>query len=237
MIGVESDTEIRFSSNTMQWTSVALIFCSVAALGWTCCTPDQWEGIGSQFSSYAGFFHHGLIKEFSNVAYDFTNNRSAVFLRYYSGDIEAKIKIVVRFDGEDEGGFLYVDHYDRHMCWKKKLEGKFRKCCIPKHAKRLGDFSLGLKGDYNVTSYDIKGKRLNIALTVQELGENVCAPVAQFAIGRVGYYDVLRNVGFVNITPGIKDETVFDVPPDCEDDWSGFDLPIDIDRQDYILGI
>ena len=36
------------------------------------------------------------------MSYDFTNNRSAVFLRYYNGDIEAKIKIVVRFDSEDE---------------------------------------------------------------------------------------------------------------------------------------
>ena len=27
--------------------------------------------------------------------------------------------------------------------------------------------------------------------------------------------DILRNVGFVNITPGIKNETVFDVPKDC----------------------
>ena len=32
----------------MNWTLVALILCSVAALGWTeihqCCTPPKWSG-------------------------------------------------------------------------------------------------------------------------------------------------------------------------------------------------
>ncbi|RUS87258.1 hypothetical protein EGW08_005010 [Elysia chlorotica] len=221
----------------MHWTSVALVLCSLAALGWTCCTPEQWEGEQTLFSGYTGFFQRGLIKEFNDVAYDYSNKRSAVFLRYINGDIEAKIKIVVRYDDNDDAGMLYVDNYNRGKCWKKRLDREFRKCCIPKDAKRLGEYSMGLKGKYNATSYEIKGKRMNFILTVQTLGEGVCAPIGQLAAGRVGHFDVVRNVGFINITPGIKNETVFDVPWDCKDDWSDFDLPIEIDRQDYILGV
>ncbi|GFR61525.1 mammalian ependymin-related protein 1-like [Elysia marginata] len=222
----------------MEWTHVAFVLCSMAALSWACCTPDQWQGVQSLFSGYAGFFHRGLITEFNDVAYDYEGKRSAVFLRYVNGDIEAKLKIVVRYeDDKDEGGMLYVDNYNKERCWKKRLEGEFHKACIPKDAKSYGNYSLGLKGKYEVTSYNIKGKRMDHIVTVQTLGEGVCAPIGQISMGRVGHYDVLRNVGFVDITPGIRNESVFDVPKDCADDWQDFDLPIDIDRQDYFLGV
>ncbi|GFR61527.1 mammalian ependymin-related protein 1-like [Elysia marginata] len=220
----------------MQWTQVTLVFCSVAALAWTCCTPDQWEGTQGVIAGYAGYFKHGLIKEYNDVAYDFENKRSAVFLRYVNGDIEAKIKIVIRYDG-NEGGILYVDNYNRGKCWKKMLEGEFRRCCIPKDVKPYGEFSIGLKGDYKVTGYNIKGKRFDLDVTAQMLGKDQCAPVGEIAVGRIVHYDVVRNVGLYDITPGIKNASVFDVPKDCVDDWKDFDLPIDIDRQDYILGI
>ncbi|RUS85477.1 hypothetical protein EGW08_006753 [Elysia chlorotica] len=220
---------------TMQWISVAVILCSLASLGWMCCTPDQWEGTQSEFAGYAGYVRHGLITEYNHVAYDFTAKRSAVYLRYVNGDIEAKIKVVVL--SEDKGLMVYVDDYEKGSCWKKKLEGEFRKACIPDDAKSYGEYYLGLDGGYKVSSYKIRGKRMNTILTVQPVSEGVCAPIGEISMGRVGHYDILKNVGFVDITPGIKNETVFDVPRDCTEDWSDFDLPIEIDRQDYVLGV
>ncbi|GFR61524.1 RNA-directed DNA polymerase from mobile element jockey [Elysia marginata] len=85
----------------MQWALVALYMCSIVALGWACCTPDQWEGTQSEFAGYAEETQNGLIMEFNNVSYDFKSKRSAVFLRYMNGDIKAKIKLVVRYDGNE----------------------------------------------------------------------------------------------------------------------------------------
>ncbi|KAK3738470.1 hypothetical protein RRG08_034760 [Elysia crispata] len=221
---------------TMQWASIVLILYTLVTLGLACCTPDQWEGTQPEFAGYAGYIHHGLITEYNDVAYDFKGKRSAIFLRYVNGDIEAKIKIVVRYE-DNEGGMLYVDNYAKGSCWKKRLEREFRKACIPKDAKSYGEYYLGIDGGYKVASYKIRGERMNSILTVQSVEDNVCAPIGEISMGRAGHYDILRNVGFVNITPGIKNETVFDVPKDCTEDWSDFDLPIEIDRQDYIFAV
>ncbi|GFR61523.1 mammalian ependymin-related protein 1-like [Elysia marginata] len=132
---------------------------------------------------------------------------------------------------------MYVDNYEKGKCWKKKLEREFRKACIPRDAKSLGDYYLGLEGGYKVSSYNIKGERMNSILTVQTMMKDVCAPIGEISMGQAGRYDILKNVGYSGITPGIKNDTVFDVPKDCTDDWKDFDLPIDVDRQDYIFGL
>ena len=65
----------------MKWMLVALALCATAALGQACCTPDQWEGMQSQFSGYAGYFHRGLIKvKFCLFIYLFFFNPGSVIL-------------------------------------------------------------------------------------------------------------------------------------------------------------
>ncbi|GFO11597.1 mammalian ependymin-related protein 1-like [Plakobranchus ocellatus] len=220
----------------MKWVSVALILSSLAAFSWACCTPDQWEGVQTTFAGYSGYFHSGLIKEYNYVAYDFENKRSAMYMRYVNKDIEAKLKYLVVFD-DDEGGMLYIDNLGKGTCFMKKLEGEFRKSCIPKEAKSYGPYYLGLKGGYKVESYNLKGKHMDVIVTVQPIEEDVCAPISELATGLVGHYKILRTVGFVDITPGIKNETVFDVPKDCNEDWSSFDLPLELSREDYFLAV
>ena len=52
---------------------------------------------------------HDLFQEFNDVAYDYKGKRSAVFLRYVNGDVEAKLKIVVRYDDNEVSAESYID--------------------------------------------------------------------------------------------------------------------------------
>ena len=54
-------------------------------------------------------------------------------------------------------------------------------------AESYGDFYMGLKGDYKVASYNIKGKRMDTIVTVQPVKGHVCAPIGELSTGRVGH--------------------------------------------------
>lgn len=213
--------------------TLALVAC-VAAFTRACCTPDQWEGFQVSKSGYTkGWFHKGMINEFSTVAYDATNKRTAVTLDYKNGRIDAKLKMITIFPKGDSdvnedcgGGKKYIIDLKKNKCYERRTYCKdFHKLCIPAEAKGK-EFYLGLEGVFKVKAYNFKkewraGKwhhnSLVADITVNEVAKGVCAPVGEQLVGHMYGLDFIQNIAFVNIKPGINDTSVFDIPKICEE--------------------
>jgi hypothetical protein len=219
----------------MYATAVVLLFCSVVALGLSCCTPDQWEAQEGVIGGFAGRKRHGLVQEYIEVAYDATNQRTAAFVDVHSGEYCNKYKVVTRYDSDGKGK-LYVYDLKKDKCWTKTLDRPFRKACIPSEAKSFGSYFLGLSGGFNVTGYQVGGERIQAFVSVQEIGNDQCIPVSEAVFGKVRNVDFLQNVGFINVSPGIRNETIFHIPRKCErmEDTS---MAEEFTRDHYILAI
>jgi len=113
-----------------------------------------------------------------------------------------------------------------------------REACIPKDAKDLGEYYLGLEGGFKVHSYLVHKGPIFASVTVSDIDakKGLCAPVGEILSGKMRGVGFLQNVGFVNITPGIKNETVFDVPKECNEEVD-FSLAAELERDHFILGI
>ncbi|BFZ03470.1 hypothetical protein BsWGS_06509 [Bradybaena similaris] len=218
----------------MAFAQVIMLLCSVVALSTACCTPDQWEGEEATIGGYAGRRRAGLLKEFIAVAYDGTNNRTAAFVDYQNGEHSNKFKIVTRY--ENGHGKLYVVDLKKGKCWTKSLERPFRKACIPDDAKKIGSYYLGLKDGFKVTGYDIRGRSINAFVSVETLDDNQCVPVTEAVYGKLRKVDFVQTVGFINVVAGIRNETVFDIPKECEK-REEFSLAEELSREHYILAI
>lgn len=209
------------------------------ALSAGCCTPDQWEGGEGVEVGYSGYIKKGLIREYVKVAYDYTNKRSAAELFYENGDIKGKFQMVIRYDDEtDENkGKLYFVDLQKSKCWQKTLNKPFRKACVPDDAKEMGDYVLGLKSaGLKATAYHINGKGFDATVSVSPLGKGLCVPIGEIVAGKRGRFSTLRTVGFSNITPGIKNATVFDVPSAC-DETEYYDIMDEVSRDFYTFAL
>lgn len=197
----------------MAFTISAILLLASFAIVHPLCTPDQWEGYEGSLGAYADREKHGMIKEYMSIHYDYTNKRSAVFLDYVNGDYENKFKILVHY--KDDVGALFVVDLKKDSCWMKKLEQPFRKICIPEGAKKKYDYYLGLYGGLKLTSYEVEKYDLTSIISVETKGD-VIIPVTESVYGRLGRVDFVQGLGFVDIQAGIKNETVFDIPEECE---------------------
>jgi hypothetical protein len=222
----------------MKAATIFLLMSSLVAIGSACCTPDQWEGLESVFGGYASRKHHGILPEYIWVSYDAANNRSAAFLAIYvdTNPRPREYKIVIRYDNDSCEGKLYVLDVHIDKCWTKSLKYPFRKACIPPDAKFVGNYSLGLKGGFNVSVYDVRGRQFKAFVSVEKISETECVPVGESITGRARGVDYLQAIEFVNITPGIKNETVFDIPEQCKHSEDG-DLPEELVREHYIMAL
>ncbi|CAG5127806.1 unnamed protein product [Candidula unifasciata] len=214
---------------------VVLLVSSLMGLCSACCTPAQWEGQLSAIAGRAEGARHEVILEFGEVSYDATNNRSVIVLSFKGGKIDDTMKILTRYDNSSSGK-QYVLDFKTGKCNILELRTPFRRLCIPAEAKRIGNFTLGLSPALKGTAFAAGGKDVNVFVTVQELDNDTCVPVSESLYGRFGKADVVETIAFINITPGIKNETVFDVPAQCKKaDESTF--PYLRSRDHYIMAI
>uniref|UniRef100_A0A0B6ZEM9 Mammalian ependymin-related protein 1 n=1 Tax=Arion vulgaris TaxID=1028688 RepID=A0A0B6ZEM9_9EUPU len=213
--------------------AVIIFICSVLALSSACCTPDQWEGEEAIIGGYTGQRNRGILKEFVRVAYDAVNTRTAAFVDYRSGEHSNKFKIVTRYENGE--GKLYVYDLKKDKCWTKTLDRPFRKACIPSEAKSIGSYYLGLKNGFKLTGYEFKGKRINAFVSVEEIG-NECIPVTEAIYGRLNKVGIVQNIGFINISRGIRNTTIFDVPRKCEKK-EDFSLAEELTRDNFIMAV
>lgn len=201
------------------FVGAALFACLLgAATGEGCCTPDQWQGVQASTSGYV--YHHrpSVVQGLVYVVYDYTNKRSASFANYTSEGKTRRYRLVQRYV-DDKEGKLYVVDLQSDKCYQKKLKRPFRKACVPDSAQKLGAFYMGA-GDNKVDAVAYKAQvktehyKLDVSLSVTEQG---CIPLGETVVGVARGVPLMETVGFVNIEPGIKDPSVFDIPKECEE--------------------
>ncbi|XP_060578669.1 ependymin-2-like [Ruditapes philippinarum] len=164
-----------------------------------CCFPSQFEGhiidmepTGNQNEPYT--------QTDIDVSFDWTKNR----LRQY---VAAEDYLQLQFFGK---GVMYT--IQNSTCKVSKLfpppNGTF---CIPDNAKRMKSYTLGIKEKISAIDYLITEKESQILRTISDM----CVPVADI------YFPLASNdfstiITYQNLTSGIKDEKVFDVPSFCK---------------------
>jgi len=200
--------------------SLSLVLCFAAACQ-ACCTPTQWEGYQPSQAGYSGRHKRGGMKEFASVHYDAVKSRKAIFMTLVTGDKESKFHIIQRYgDDDEEGGKVYIVDLVRDKCWTKRTRKPFRSACIPKGAKAVGSGSLGLAsgpGGLKITGYEVEKGTVEALVTVYKIDEETCVPIAETVSGMIKRVGFMSTASFIDITPGIKNETVFDIPKQCEE--------------------
>ncbi|XP_060582249.1 uncharacterized protein LOC132738677 isoform X2 [Ruditapes philippinarum] len=83
--------------------------------------------------------------------------------------------------------------------------------CVPDNAKRMKSYTLGMKKQINVTDYLYTMDQMQILRTISDK----CVPVADLYFQEKSNF-ITYMVTYQNLTPGIKDEKVFDVPSFCK---------------------
>lgn len=206
--------------NRLLICGLALASCLAFAMG-DMCTPDQWEGYEGSVGGYIHHGHPGIIQEWMKVSYDAKSKAKAAFISYHNNEYENKFQVVMRHDDDsDDSGRLYIVDLKTDKCWSKKMEGPFRKACVPGDAKHLGDHYMGLKGKgLQVSMFYVHVKDVTCVLSVQKQGD-VMIPIGENLFGKAMKTAFIQPVGYLDITPGIQNATVFDVPKQCKEEES-----------------
>jgi len=225
-------------------TTTFALLLSLAASTWACCTPDQWEGYQPGVGGYSKdsdqalvYKKQGSMGEFSHVIYDYTNKRKAVFMTFVSGEYQNNFQVIQRCGDQGEDGCrTYVVDLKKQTCVTKKSCCEFRKSCIPKDAKVLGKGYLGLEGVFPITGYQVKKGSMTVDVTVTNLDADVCIPVAEILFGERKNVHFMQTLGFINITPGIKNSTVFEIPKQCKED-PNVSLDLEFEREHFVMAV
>ncbi|XP_070531919.1 ependymin-related protein 1-like [Ptychodera flava] len=190
-------------------TFLVLLSSVVCATAYICCPPSQWEGYIGETGGYvtdsksdAGYISAYIVyhidREMKKIAFD---SQSTV------GPTQSNVHTLQDFDKkiqyQVEGG----------VCTKSALQGSIEdNACVTDRAQLQGKVDIvGMLA--NSYTYTAEGIDMNVTLTVWEKG---CIPCGFNAvIHSQGAHSIL-NGGYFNITTGIKDPSVFDVPAACK---------------------
>lgn len=205
-----------------------------------CTSPGQWEGYASETIEYVTEEHHRrphdedkldrrrphprphprprphAVTIVMRLHLDFTNQRAAIASQVFSREGNQNTTVLV--DASKHA--MYVIHPDSQHCQKLPFPGNLTGEWIPPNAKYLGSATFGL-GD-NSLNYDAFGvlthQRDMFIGTLGVVTSDNCVPVSETGKGRSGGTFFRYNAGFFNLSSGIKDPKVFDVPSYCGED-------------------
>lgn len=194
-----------------------------------CCTPDQWEAHmfwdnGNAFidrtRDQAENPHVGSAYSYINAsltsAYDFTNGRT--YIQVPAVEISPLIPKPV-FDNttllrDYKNGMQY--QFSPGKCEKTKLD-PLKRHCIPETAVKLGDGVLGKDGiQVSTYAYTLSDFPYQFQSTVTQ--NNIeCLPVhvVYFVGSAEADSGAVNSLEVSDISRGIKDSSIFDVPPQC----------------------
>ncbi|XP_077984370.1 ependymin-related protein 1-like [Glandiceps talaboti] len=180
-----------------------------------CCPPvEQYEyRINVRGGIYYPTYKFAELQDTTMYSHVDIPNKKAAFeqIIHTSGRV-THLKVIKDFNQK-------VDYMitDGTTCTKFPIEMKFEdSVCIPDDAELLGtyDYAMGkLKGSEYKYTFKQLGQIQTITLTVTE----DCIPLALQSVGtdEAGTFEYTIGGTYVNITEGIKDPSVFDVPSIC----------------------
>ncbi|XP_067653035.1 mammalian ependymin-related protein 1-like [Haliotis asinina] len=193
---------------------LVLTFVSSAWAG--CCMPKQWEGLQSEMGQTVTNGKAAMILVTNAISYDGTNSRISLLVNSTAGSVVTVTRVIQNFNK----GTQYNIDLLTNKCTKSKITGSITPACVPDNAVYAQSLYFGggknqLPGDTYVWKQKSPTVSVDIALTVSKDG-NDCYPVGEVAFGTANDAQLLETVGFMNITKGIRDPSVFTPPPSCK---------------------
>ncbi|XP_046341910.1 ependymin-related protein 1-like [Haliotis rufescens] len=179
-----------------------------ASLGSICCPPEQWEAY--QFISRVD--SNGGYEGLQAVSYDAVSRRYAVFGNYTEGQY-ADFKVIYDY----AAGVEYRITPGSRSCETIAITEKFKDTCVPDGAALMGPFTFGLGRttlDTRGYRYSTKNKGVTTDVTMV-VQRDRCVPVIINTITAASTGDSLVSIGYNNMSPGIRDVTVFSPPAYC----------------------
>lgn len=165
------------------------------------CVPDQWEGIlastDREFDLTGG--QAGSMDNNLYVSYDFRSKRFAMT------DLKTGNKAIADY----RKGYKYVIRHE--TCQAIRTAEDMRQMCLPEHAEFMGEFSFGT--DIPVDLWQFTGP-YNVSMKTTVVQQN-CVPLTEEVYMTKGAYASLTSSTYLDVTLGIKDESVFEPPFNC----------------------
>ncbi|XP_067658983.1 ependymin-related protein 1-like [Haliotis asinina] len=182
--------------------------------GSICCPPKQFNSY-----QYVTFVNSTTtIRALYYIVYDGDNQRYLITGDRNNKQLVGTTKVIYDYKKR----IAYSIDAKARTCTKSPVQGQFEdqeNVCVPGGAQLLGPLFYGYNQSrlnsqsytYNTTSLD--GSHHNVVTTVSQDG---CVPIVICTIttggpGGNSFY----TVGYNDFYPGIKDITVFDIPPYC----------------------
>lgn len=204
------------SGVTSTWLRVACLLLAVVAFvstgsvqglgkleaAETCrCVPDQWEGrlfsTDREYDLKSG--QSGVAETRLFIHYDYTNKRFAMVDTLTGNkaiaDYGKGIKYVVRSNG----------------CHGMATDEPMRRMCLPDEAVLMGEHSIG--DNVPITMWQFDGP-YNVSMKTTVVQSN-CLPLTEEVSMTRGHFTSVSSSMYLDVTPGIKDESDFMAPADC----------------------
>ncbi|XP_046345094.1 uncharacterized protein LOC124125777 [Haliotis rufescens] len=195
----------------MLFVSLAVVLVPAVLGANICCTPRQWEGVEAQVIGTVKNGGTPLISETEiNVHFDATNKRLAFDEKVTANGYTVNVKVIQLWDKLTE----YVIQ-QTGTCTRKHLSGPFPGGCIPDTATLIGShFEGSVKNKVTYNSYRIVDTAKGVTAIV-DMTSDTCEPIRQETYGKTGNDYYLISNRYYDISGGIKNATVFNVPPAC----------------------
>lgn len=186
--------------------AVLVVLAGVALTAEGCCTPDQWEGFVGEVVGVArkrSFRPPSITALGMQLSYDATNSKieSTAYVR------DKQIKHIVDFPDKK----LYVVMDDR--CKEFNFTRPFKKFCT-EGANKTGSMYYGV-GDGALQADNYFGTTRNFVASAT-VTQDGCVPIGEVGWGKMRRDYVIFTVGYVNITSGIADPSIFNPPSSCK---------------------
>ncbi|XP_013393824.1 mammalian ependymin-related protein 1 [Lingula anatina] len=186
-----------------------------------CCAPPQWEGLlaekmGTDHQGKAWLLQEGALMSVSwpDKKINFMGQVNA------TGGTSVKFRVIQDYKAKQQYAIVHKN------CTKTALAEEMING-VPPNATYVGTFYLGAGKD-NELMFDtwlIKYKGMDfqseLATTVKD-----CIPMSWFAFGTVNKDKLIQSAGIVNVTLGIKDNSVFTVPDICKKASNEYPHPV-----------
>ncbi|KAI8485502.1 hypothetical protein Bbelb_366960 [Branchiostoma belcheri] len=177
-----------------------------------CCTPDQWEGTIQGLQGFLVDDKLGTVDGTVQISYDFTNQKLALVENLNeTGTGNIMVKVIQDY----KKGKQYVIR--GKSCMESVLKG-FVKQCIPDNATNIGSFSFGgmAPGGLECEAFMTTFAGMDNNYVISDVTREGCYPVTQVTVNLMREHSTMTTQIFTDITPGIKDPSVFTPPePPC----------------------
>ncbi|XP_002732744.1 ependymin-related protein 1-like [Saccoglossus kowalevskii] len=192
-----------------------VLLASFVALttAYKCCPPKQFESTMGQFGgTCTRQGKSGIFTVYGPLHYDYSKEMVALEEYISAGEQQFKVKVIQDFNSNTQ----YVIMAGK--CTKSDLPGSIDDTCIPDAAEYIGTNVYGLDA-LTADSYTYNAQQMGANVSVGvAVTANECLPFGLTIFADQPQAETISFIGFMNVTLGIKDPSVFDIPKICDHD-------------------